>query len=281
MNSQPIGVFDSGLGGLTVLRELIRAFPHETFYYLGDTARLPYGTKTPETIKKYVLQNLNFLDQHNCKAFVVACNSASTQVDFLDFNGKPVYSVIDPGVEWACKVTQNKLVGLIATEATVKSEVYQKKIFTLDSQIQVFTKSCGLFVPLVEEGWHEDPVTNIIVFRYLQELKKKQIDTLILGCTHYPILEKSIQNVMGNSVRLVDSGRALVEKLRFIFPSHPAEKSEEINPESQQIRPVQNLIVAFTDVNTKTETTTLNILAQGLDQSVFNSLNFRFEIVSL
>lgn len=270
MSSQPIGVFDSGLGGLTVLRELIRAFPNETFYYLGDTARLPYGSKTPETIKKYVLQNLNFLDQQNCKAFVVACNSASTQVDFTEFNGKPVYTVIEPGVELACRATQNKLVGLIATEATVKSELYQKKIHATDSTIEVFAKPCGLFVPLVEEGWHDDPVTNIIVFRYLNELKEKKIDTLILGCTHYPILEKSIQKVMGISVQLIDSGRALVEKLTHLFPQFSSEN-----------RPVQKLIVAFTDFNTKTETTTLNILAQGLDQAIFSSLNLRFEIISL
>ena len=274
MSSQPIGVFDSGLGGLTVLRELIRAFPNETFYYLGDTARLPYGSKAPETIQKYVLQNLNFLDQQDCKAFVVACNSASTQVDFSEFNGKPVYTVIEPGVELACKATKNKLVGLIATEATVRSETYQKKIHSTDPDIQVFTQACALFVPLVEEGWHDDPVTNIIVYRYLSELREKKIDTLILRCTHYPILEKSIQNVMGNSVQLIDSGRALVERLGSVFSKFSSENSPAQ-------RPSQNLIVAFTDFNTKTETTTLNILTQGLDQAIFSSLNLRFEIVSL
>lgn len=268
-----IGVFDSGLGGLTVLRELIRAFPDEHFYYLGDTARLPYGTKTPETISKYVLQNLEFLDRQNCTAFVVACNSASTQVNFSEFNGKPVYTVIDPGVELACKSTLNKIVGLIATDATVNSEVYQKKILAITPDAKIFAQACPLFVPLVEEGWHDDPVTNIIVFRYLNSLKEKQVDTLILGCTHYPILEKSIQNVMGKSVKLIDSGWALAHKLKSILPKTSATSSP--NPSKK------TLILGFTDFNTKTETTTLNILAQGLDPQTLGDLNLRFEIVSL
>ena len=268
-----IGVFDSGLGGLTVLRELIRAFPDEPFYYLGDTARLPYGSKTPETISKYVLQNLDFLDRQNCKAFVVACNSASTQVNFSEFNGKPVYTVIDPGVELACRTTENNLMGLIATEATVKSHVYQNKILAKKPNAKIYALACPLFVPLVEEGWHDDPVTNLIVFRYLNSLKEKNIDTLILGCTHYPILEKSIQNVMGNSVKLIDSGRALAHKLKELLA--PADVLSPPNP------PKKTLILGFTDFNTKMETTTLNILAQGLDSRTLAELNLRFEIVSL
>ncbi len=264
-----IGVFDSGLGGLTVLRELIKSFPDEHFYYLGDTARLPYGSKTPETIAKYVLQNLEYLDRQNCTAFVVACNSASTQVHFSEFNGKPVYTVIDPGVELACQSTKNKIVGLIATEATVKSDVYQNKIRAVIPEAQIFAQACPLFVPLVEEGWHDDPVTNIIVYRYLNSLKEKQIDTLILGCTHYPILEKSIQNVIGNSVKLIDSGRALAHKLKNILPMSSPNPSKK------------TLILGFTDFNTKTEITTLNILEQGLDSQTFVDLNLRFEIVSL
>lgn len=268
-----IGVFDSGLGGLTVLRELIRAFPNEQFYYLGDTARLPYGSKTPETISKYVLQNLDFLDRQKCKAFVVACNSASTQVNFSEFNGKPVYTVIDPGVELACRTTKNNNVGLIATEATVKSSVYQNKILALNSSLKISAVACPLFVPLVEEGWHDDPLTNLIVFRYLSSLKEKQIDTLILGCTHYPILEKSIQNVMGNSVQLIDSGRALVHKLKNILQNQ--------NVFSPAITIKKTLILSFTDFNAKTESTTFNILAQGLDSQTLADLNLRFEIVSL
>lgn len=268
-----IGVFDSGLGGLTVLRELIRAFPDEQFYYLGDTARLPYGSKTPETISKYVLQNLDFLDRQGCKAFVVACNSASTQVNFPEFNGKPVYTVIDPGVELACGSTENNQIGLIATEATVRSQVYQNKILAIKSNAKIAALACPLFVPLVEEGWHDDPITNLIVFRYLNSLKEKQIDTLILGCTHYPILEKSIQNVMGKAVKLIDSGRALAHKLKNIL---------QINAEvSSPDQPKKTLMLGFTDFNTKTESTSLNILGQGLDPRTLGDLILRFEIVSL
>jgi glutamate racemase len=181
--------------------------------------------------------------------------------------------VIDPGAELACKTTENNLVGLIATEATVKSQVYQNKILALKPEANISAVACPLFVPLVEEGWHDDPVTNIIVFRYLNSLKEKQIDTLIMGCTHYPILEKSIQNVMGRSVKLIDSGRALAHKLKDILIKEQILSSPDPHK--------KNLILGFTDFNTKMETTTLNILAQGLDSQTLAGLNLRFEIVSL
>lgn len=216
---RPIGVFDSGLGGLTVLRALREAFPNESFLYLGDTARLPYGSKSPETIRKYSEQNIRFLIQHQVKAVVIACNSASTQMRAPEFEQVPLYNVIAPGAQAAVKATQRKRIGLIGTRATVQSEAYPQEIKRLDPDCDVFSQACPLLVPLAEEGWDSDPVTNLIVYRYLQTLMAEQIDTLILGCTHYPLLAGSIQRVTGSSVQLVDSGEAICEQIRTDFQS--------------------------------------------------------------
>lgn len=216
-DSRPIGVFDSGIGGLTVLKELALQFPQESFLYLGDTARLPYGSKSPSTIRKYSEQNIDFLRGQNVKAIVIACNSASTQVPEREFGGLPVYNVIGPGSERALEVSSGLRIGVLGTRATINSQAYTKQIHSLNPNAQVFDQACPLFVPLAEEGWDSDPVTNLIVFRYLGNLMQNQIDTLILGCTHYPILKNSIARVTGSSVELVDSGEAIAGWLEEDF----------------------------------------------------------------
>lgn len=210
---RPIGVFDSGIGGLTVLRVLLDKFPNENFIYLGDTARLPYGSKSPETIRKYSEQTSQFLISRGVKAIVIACNSASTQMTEAEFHGIPVYNVIRPGAEKALQSASNGRIGVIGTRATISSGAYERELKTLDPKIQVFSIACPLLVPFAEEGWDADPVTNLIVYRYLQGLMSEQIDTLIMGCTHYPLLEGSIVRVTGSSVTLVDSGHAIAARM--------------------------------------------------------------------
>ena len=220
-SQRAIGIFDSGVGGLTVLKSLTQFFPNEDFLYVGDTARLPYGAKSPATIRAYLEQAINFLFEQNVKAIVVACNSASTQLHENDINGVPIYNVIDPGVDAALKATQNNKIGVIGTRATIESKAYQNRLVTeykiRNSQkddIEIVAQACPLFVPLVEEGWIEDPVTNLIIYRYLNPLLSKGVDTLILGCTHYPLLSLGIRKVIGNAVNLVDSGKSLGEKMK-------------------------------------------------------------------
>ena len=212
-DSRPIGVFDSGIGGLTVLKELALQFPQENFLYLGDTARLPYGSKSPQTIRKYSEQNILFLERQNVKAIVIACNTASSQLTEKEFDGLPIYNVIEPGSQRALEVSSSGRIGVLGTRATVNSQAYRKKILEYHPEAQVFDQACPLFVPLAEEGWDSDPVTNLIVFRYLGPLLQNKIDTLILGCTHYPILKSSIAKVTGSAVELVDSGEAIARWL--------------------------------------------------------------------
>jgi glutamate racemase len=216
-DSRPIGVFDSGIGGLTVLKELALQFPNENFLYLGDTARLPYGSKSPSTIRKYSEQNIKFLDKQEVKAIVIACNSASTQVPEDEFDGLPVYNVITPGAQRALEMSSTARIGVLGTRATINSQAYTHKIREFSPKAQVFDQACPLFVPLAEEGWDGDPVTNLIVFRYLNPLLQNHIDTLILGCTHYPILKNSISRVTGSGIELVDSGEAIAQWIERDF----------------------------------------------------------------
>ena len=208
-----IGIFDSGIGGLTVLKALKEALPGESFHYLGDTARLPYGSKSPESIRRYLHQNLSFLKGLGVKAVVVACNSASTVLDQEFWNGIPVYGVIEPGARRAAELTRSGRVGVLGTRATVESQAYLKALLTLDPGIAPLQQACPLLVPLVEEGWIYDDVTRQILARYLQPLLAAQIDTLILGCTHYPVLKAMIAEIMGDKVCLVDSARVIADQL--------------------------------------------------------------------
>lgn len=210
MKHDSIGVFDSGLGGLTVVRQLEAQLPHEPIVYLGDTARVPYGTKSPETVIRYAQACARILLERGTKLLVVACNTASAQAldtlrDTLDI---PVLGVIEPGARAAVEATRSGRVGVIGTSGTVASRAYPLAIEALAPDIQVFTKACPLFVPLVEEGWTDGAVAREVAKTYLAELMERGIDTLVLGCTHYPLLTEVIGEVMGDGVALVDSAAA-------------------------------------------------------------------------
>ena len=202
----PVGVFDSGIGGLTVAREIMRNLPSEKIVYFGDTARVPYGSKSRETVIRYSRQIIHFLQEQKVKAIVVACNTASAFAldavkDELDI---PILGVIEAGAKVAAQETRNKRVGIIGTVGTVGSGIHASYLKELDPEITVIGKACPLFVPLVEEGWYHDPVTEEVARRYLKELQEQEIDTLILGCTHYPLLRSTIRKIMGEEVRLVN-----------------------------------------------------------------------------
>ncbi len=214
-----IGVFDSGLGGLTVVRELIHHLPNEKIVYFGDTARVPYGTKSSETIIRYAREIVRVLLKYKVKMVVVACNTASSLA--LDVLRKefdlPLLGVIEPGARKAVEMTRNKKVGIIATSSTVKSGKYAKMIVRLDPRIEVVAQACPLFVPLVEEGWYDHAVTYEVAREYLRDLKQKKIDTLILGCTHYPMLKQVLHNVMGAQVQLVDSATEVALQVKALL----------------------------------------------------------------
>lgn len=229
-----IGVFDSGVGGLTVLASLIKNFKHDNFIYVGDTARVPYGNKSASTIKKYSQQIMEFLVSQKVKCIVVACNSASSQITEKEFQGVPVLTVIEPGAAEAVRATQSGRIGVLGTKATVNSGAYANAIKRINSQFEVFQQACPLFVPLVEEGWVDDPVTNLIVFRYLQPILQHNLDTLVLGCTHYPLLKSAIQKVAGSSVTLIESGDAVSSQLRQDITYNKIQAALELN--QQQVK---------------------------------------------
>ena len=215
----PVGVFDSGVGGLTVAREIMRNLPSEKIVYFGDTARVPYGSKSKDTVIRYSSQIVHFLREQNVKAIVIACNTASAFAleavqDKLDI---PVLGVIEAGARVAAEETKNKRVGVIGTVGTVGSGIHESYLKRLDPEITVIGKACPLFVPLVEEGWLHDPVTVEVASRYLQELKDEQVDTLILGCTHYPLIRSTIQEVMGEKVRLVNPAYETALELKSLL----------------------------------------------------------------
>lgn len=207
MSWKAIGIFDSGVGGLTVLKEVVRALPQEDTIYFGDTARVPYGTKSPETVIRYSRQITSYLMHRDIKLLVVACNTASAvalpqlQKEFP----VPVVGVIEPGARAACQVTKSGKVGVIGTAGTIASSAYTKAIKRISPDIEVVTRACPLFVPLAEEGWVDNEVVRLTARIYLEELKAQGVDTLVLGCTHYPILKEVIAQVMGPGVTLVDS----------------------------------------------------------------------------
>ncbi|MBI5827132.1 MAG: glutamate racemase [Deltaproteobacteria bacterium] len=219
MNQNPIGIFDSGIGGLTVLREITRLLPGENTIYLGDTARVPYGNKSRETVERYSLEIAHFLLRHGIKMLVAACNTASAYA--LDRLKKelaiPVIGVIEPGAKAALRATRTRRVGVIGTEGTIRSNAYSSAIKALDPDVSTFTKACPLFVPLAEEGWTDDDVTLSVAERYLGELKGHGIDTLVLGCTHYPLLKGVLAKVMGAGVTLIDSAESTAEEVKRVL----------------------------------------------------------------
>lgn len=217
MTELPIGVFDSGVGGLTVLRRLAEYWPGEKFLYLADTARLPYGTKSPETIEHYLVQNMKYLLKEGVKAIVVACNTASTVLLQKKIPAPvPLFNVIQPGAKAAVEATRTGQIGVMGTRATVLSEAYPRAVQALRADVHVAQQACPLLVPLIEEGWTDDPLTNMVIFRYIQNLTRQTttpLDTLILGCTHYPVLKPAIQNVAGPDIQLVDSTGGLIAEM--------------------------------------------------------------------
>ena len=207
MDNRKIGIFDSGLGGLTVLKAVNEMIPAEGVVYFGDNGRAPYGTKSKEVIIKYTFQDINFLLSHDVKMIVIGCNTASAcSLDIVKDKLKiPVVEVVEAGAEAALKRTKNKKIGIIGTSATVGSGVYTRAIKQKDSEVEVYAKACSMFVPLVEEGWWNNDIAERICREYLEPLKEENIDTLILGCTHYPLLQDTIQKVMGAEVTLINS----------------------------------------------------------------------------
>jgi glutamate racemase len=206
---RPIGVFDSGIGGLTVVAALRKLLPAESIFYIGDTARVPYGGKSQATIERYSQELSGLLLAERAKLIVVACNTASALgVPRLRETLRiPVTGVIEPGAQAAVKATRSGKVGVIGTRATIASRAYERAIEALDSEVRVFTEPCPLLVPLIEEGWLDDPVTDSIIARYLEKLLRSGVDTLVLGCTHYPLLRAAIQRHTGPDVTLVDSAQ--------------------------------------------------------------------------
>ncbi len=214
-NPRPIGVFDSGIGGLTVVKALRERLPNETIVYLGDTARVPYGPKSPETVQRYALELADMLMQKNSKALVAACNTAlvvacntvsSVALPLLTRKfSVPVIGVIEPGARAALQATRNQHVGVIGTRATIRSGAYEKALRATDNNVRVSSRACPLLVPLIEEGLLDDDVTDRIIVRYLEPLLADGIDTLVLGCTHYPLLSAAIARALGREITLVDS----------------------------------------------------------------------------
>src|SRR3989338_624718 len=217
--NNPIGVFDSGLGGLTVVKELVRQLPREHIVYYGDTARVPYGTKSKEAIIRFSHENTRILLKRNVKMVVVACNTSSSYalVQLRKHFHLPIVGVIDPGARKAAGVTRNKKGGVIATPATVNSHSYTQAIGRYDRAIKVSSQACSLFVPLVEEGWLRKPVTTAVAREYLRPLRRSGIDTLVLGCTHYPLLKNVLKGVMGARVTLVDSATEVAAEVKRIL----------------------------------------------------------------
>ncbi|MBW2048434.1 MAG: glutamate racemase [Deltaproteobacteria bacterium] len=224
-----IGVFDSGLGGLTMLKAFARKLPQYNYIYLGDNARTPYGNKSQDVIYEYTREAVDFLFQRGCVLIILACNTASTkalrkiQHEFLParYPDRRVLGVVIPLAEAGVEATRYGRIGVIGTQATIESRVYEQELEKLSSRLKVFGQACPLLVPLVEEGWVGKPETNMILKKYLRRLKRKKIDTLILGCTHYPFLHKDIERIMGRNCRVVDGPGAVSHKLKDYLRRHP------------------------------------------------------------
>lgn len=239
-HSSPIGVFDSGVGGLTVVAALRQLLPNEDIIYLGDTARVPYGGKSQETVTRYSQEIVDLLLQRGSKLIVVACNTASALAvpALKNFYKIPLHGVIEPGAAAAVKATRSGKIGIIGTKATMASNAYYQAIQTLNPHLTIISQACPLLVPLIEEGWIEDPITNSILHRYLDPMLSQGIDTLVLGCTHYPLLKKRIATIVGLDVTLVDSAENCALDIKSLLAE---KKLETINKDKG------NLHIILTD----------------------------------
>ncbi|MCB2181399.1 MAG: glutamate racemase [Desulfobulbaceae bacterium] len=231
-----IGIFDSGVGGMTVAKAVEQLLPEKRLVYFGDLARTPYGSKSPETIRKYALQNTEFLLKQGAKLVIVACNSAaSVASDLLEEKfSAPIFEVITPAIDAALQVTSDCRIGIIGTRATIKSNIYESKIAALNRSAKVFSQPCPLLVPLVEEGWLDKRETKMVLRRYLHPLKHRGIDTLVLGCTHYPLLKHLIAPRIGKRVNVIDSSTAVANVVKNYLQNNPElEKSLSVGGESK------------------------------------------------
>lgn len=246
----PVGVFDSGVGGLTVAREIMRQIPQEKIVYFGDTARVPYGNKSRDTIVRYSRQIIRFLKSQGVKAIVIACNTASAYAldvvkEELDI---PIIGVINAGARTAVAATRNGKIGVIGTMGTIGSGIYTEVIQQMRPDVRVIGKACPLFVPLVEEGLLHDSVTDEIASRYLAELKGKYIDTLVLGCTHYPLLRSTLGRLMGSDVTLVNPAYETAIELKALLKEQELNREEALKPGEEQYQFfVSDLAEQFTD----------------------------------
>ena len=265
MDNRPIGVFDSGVGGLTVVNALVQNIPSETIYYVGDTARVPYGNKSKERIQQYSKEIIEWLIKKDCKMIIVACNTASSlAIDYLKNKfALPIIGVIDPGVHLAINKTKSQSIGVIGTYATIQSNSYGEKLKSISPKINIFNQSCPLFVPLVEEGFTKGPITRLIVESYLSHFENTDVDTLILGCTHYPILTAVIKDVVGKNISLVDSGKAVAEIVMGVLNKN-SNHSEESNGEVHSF--VTDSKQSFQKVITKALTPEFNINIKSINR---------------
>ncbi len=231
--NRPIGIFDSGVGGLTVFRAVMERLPFENIIYFGDTARVPYGIKSVGTICQYASQITEFLVRQNVKLLIVACNTMAAVAHQVieDLSPVPVLEVIDAGARGAVKATTTKSVGVIGTLATINSNAYARAIYRYDPEVKIYSQACPLFVPLVEEGWLSHPVTRLAAEEYLGQVMTREIDCLVLGCTHYPLLKPLLQEVVGMDVRLVDSADSMAELAAAVLKANGMESPERDAPE--------------------------------------------------
>ncbi len=218
-----IGIFDSGVGGLTVVKEIFKGLPQYQIIYFGDTARLPYGTKGDDFVRKYSAKITGWLIKKGAKIVIIACHTSSAWASESlkkQFSETPIFEVISPSVDEVLSLKKNNKVGIIGTPGTIKSGSWEKNLLAKEPNLKIYSKSCPLFVPLVEEGWINNRITKEVIKKYLEPLKRKKIDTLILACTHYPLLEKEIKKVMGAKVKIINPAKSLAEKLKLFLKSN-------------------------------------------------------------
>lgn len=229
MDNRSIGVFDSGLGGLTTVKQIMKSLPNESIIYFGDTARVPYGTRSSDTILKYTRNDIRFLNSFGVKIIVIACGTASS-VSLPGVKSEfdvPIVGVVDTAVYAAVRTTKNNKIGIIGTPGTIKSKSYETRIKEYDSEIETYAKACPLFVPLVENGHFDTEVSKLVIEEYLAEIKKAGVDTLILGCTHYPLLKDAIGRYMGEDVTLIDAGAEVAKYLKKRFDTEDLHDSNK------------------------------------------------------
>lgn len=266
-----IGVFDSGVGGLTVLRTLTLELPDQDYVYLGDTARLPYGTKSPQTIRNYSVQIMDFLADLKVDAIVIACNTASSQVPETEWKGIPIFNVITPGAQAAVDSSRSQVIGVLATRATVASQSYPQAIHSLRPNAKVVSQAAPLLVPLAEEGWTDDPITDQILRRYLAPLMAEGIDTLVLGCTHYPLLRSAIDRLTDYRLHLIDAGKPIASLIKDLI-SADSKNELKNQPTEGETRSAKSQLgrITFlaTDLSPHTEALAKRILAPAMISDV-------------